>query len=153
MKYWLFKSEPTTYSIEHLKKDKRELWDGIRNYQARNFMMNDMAVGERILFYHSSCPAPGVYGEAKICQLAKPDPTQFEPNSPYYDPKSPADKPRWWCVTVEFVCQYARPVLLSALRQTPALAGLTILQRGNRLSITPVTSADFMCIAKMAKGK
>ncbi len=146
MKYWLFKSEPSTYSINHLQKDNCEFWDGIRNYQARNFMMNDMTVGDRIFFYHSSCPNPGIVGEATVAKLAEPDPTQFDPKSHYYDPKSSPDKPRWWCVSVAFVRQFPTILSLRAIREMPALADMLLLKRGNRLSITPVTKKDFMVI-------
>ncbi|MCB0319268.1 MAG: EVE domain-containing protein, partial [Bdellovibrionales bacterium] len=95
MKYWLFKSEPETYSIDKLKKEKSTLWDGVRNYQARNFMINDMQLGDLVLFYHSNANPPGIIGLAEISELAQPDPSQFNKSSPYYDPKSSIDKPRW----------------------------------------------------------
>ncbi len=143
MRHWLLKSEPGDYAIDDLARDRREWWTGVRNYQARNFMMNDMKKGDGVLFYHSSCPAPGVYGVAKICTAAAPDTTQFMPDSKYYDPKSTADKPRWFCVQVSFVKKLARPLLLSEIRNIPALAGMTLLRRGNRLSVMPVSAAEW----------
>lgn len=149
MKYWLFKSEPSTYSIDHLKADKQEWWDGIRNYQARNFMMNDMAVGDRILFYHSSCAQPAIVGIARVSAKAVPDETQFDPKSNYYDPKSKPDNPRWWNVQVAFVKKLKTPLTLTELRQHKALADMLILRSGNRLSITPVTSKQWDTIATL----
>ena len=96
------KSEPTTYSIDHLKKDKKTIWDGVRNYQARNFMMQDMKVGDTVLFYHSNAEPPGVSGVAKISKAAIPDPTQFDKKSKYFDPKATKEKPRWFCVEIAF---------------------------------------------------
>lgn len=149
MKYWLFKSEPSTYSIDHLKADKQEWWDGIRNYQARNFMMNDMAVGDRILFYHSSCAQPAIVGIARVSAKAIPDETQFDPKSNYYDPKSKPSNPRWWNVRVAFVKKLKQPLTLTELRQQKALADMLILRSGNRLSITPVTSKQWDTIATL----
>ena len=148
---WLFKSGPGAYSIDNLAHDRRELWDGIRNYQARNFMMHHMAVGDRVLFYHSSCAQPGVVGEATVCAPAVVDPTQFDPDSKYFDARSRRDKPRWWCVSVAFVSKLAHPVTLNALRATPALANLRILQRGNRLSITPLAKQEYDIIITMSR--
>lgn len=153
MAYWIFKSEPSTYSIAHLQADGREWWDGIRNYQARNFMLNDMKVGDSVFFYHSSCPQPGIYGTAKVCAAAIPDETQFDPKSNYYDAKSRPDNPRWWHVQVAFVKRFAHPVLLDELRRHEALADLQILQRGNRLSITPITRPHWTFINQTANAK
>ncbi|MGU9952223.1 MAG: EVE domain-containing protein [Gammaproteobacteria bacterium WSBS_2016_MAG_OTU1] len=147
MQHWLLKSEPGDYSIDDLKRDKRDWWTGIRNYQARNFMMNDMSIGDNVLFYHSSCPAPGVYGLAKVCAAAVADQTQFVPDSHYYDPKATADKPRWFCVQIKFVKKLGNPLLLSDIRQTPKLADMHILRRGNRLSITPISDAEWHYIS------
>lgn len=147
MRYWLLKSEPGDYSIDDLARDRRDLWTGIRNYQARNFMMQEMTRGDGVLFYHSSCPTPGVYGIARVSAAAKPDPTQFDRDSKYYDSKSSAQKPRWHCVQISFVAKLPAPVLLPALRANAALAKMRILQRGNRLSITPISAGEWRIIA------
>ena len=133
------KSEPDAYSIDDLQRDGREPWDGIRNYQARNMMRDDMRVGDEVLFYHSSCKVPGVVGIAKVASEPYPDPTQFDPDSKYHDPKSDPDDPRWILVDVRFDRKLARPVTLAALRDHPGLAGMTLLRKGNRLSIIPVS--------------
>ena len=143
MRRWLFKSEPGDYAIDDLARDRRDWWTGIRNYQARNFMIRDMHPGDDVLFYHSSCAAPGVYGTAKVCAAAAADATQFDPASKYYDAQSAVAQPRWQCVQIEFVKKLAVPVLLSEIRQMPELAGMQILRRGNRLSITPVAAAEW----------
>lgn len=153
MSRWLFKSEPGDYAIDDLARDRREWWTGIRNYQARNFMTRDMRLGDEVLFYHSSCAAPGVYGTAKVCAAAAPDMTQFDPDSKYYDSKATAEKPRWLCVQIEFVKKLAHPLLLAEIRQMPQLAGMQILRRGNRLSITPVAAAEWRCITGSQSAK
>lgn len=145
MQYWLMKSEPTEYSIDALKKDHSSSWFGVRNYQARNFMRDNMSVGDMVLFYHSSCPNPGVYGFAKVASAPHPDATQYVPGK-HFDPKSTVEKPIWVCVDVEFVAKLDQPYLLSEIRENPILAGMKILSRGNRLSITPVTEEEFRVI-------
>ena len=147
MRYWLLKSEPGDYAIDDLARDRRDWWTGIRNYQSRNFMMHDMTRGDGVLFYHSSCPAPGVYGIARVSAAARPDPTQFDHNSKYYDNKSSPQNPIWHCVQVAFVAKLSAPILLPALRANVALAKMRILQRGNRLSITPITASEWRIIA------
>src|SRR5580693_8268771 len=112
MKHWLMKTEPEVFSIDDLAKRKTSLWDGVRNYQARNFMMNDMRVGDTVLFYHSSCKVPAVVGLARVVSLAEPDVTQFDRKSPYYDAAASREKPRWFCVKVGFVEKFARVVTL-----------------------------------------
>lgn len=143
MRYWLFKSEPNAYSIDDLARDKREWWDGVRNYQARNFMRDDMRCGDGVLFYHSSCAAPGVVGEARVDALARPDVTQFDAKSPYYDAAATADKPRWWYVRVAFAAKYPRVVTLTELRADKHLSAMRLLSRGNRLSVMPVEAAEW----------
>ena len=138
MAYWLMKSEPDAYSIDDLEKDGTEPWDGIRNYQARNMMRDDMKVGDKIFFYHSSCKVPAVVGIAKVVSKPYPDPTQFDPKEKYYDPKSKKEDPRWILVDVAFVRKTKREIPLSALKQHPALSDFRLNQRGNRLSIFPV---------------
>lgn len=146
MAYWLFKSEPNTYSIDDFAADRSDWWDGIRNYQARNFMRDAMQVGDGVLFYHSSCPQPAVVGVAQVSRPAKPDASQYDREHPYYDPRVPADKPRWWYVQITFVGKFSKAVALSALRQHPDLADMHILRRGNRLSITPVSESEWNII-------
>jgi predicted RNA-binding protein with PUA-like domain len=153
MRYWLMKSEPDEFSIDDLvaAPGQTTSWFGVRNYQARNYM-RDMEVGERAFFYHSSCPEPGVAGIVEIASLAHPDVTQFDPKSPYYDAKSPRDAPRWWNVDVKLV-EKTPLVPLAELRDDPALAGMVTLKRGNRLSITPVTPAEWKRVVTLAKRK
>jgi len=132
------KSEPDAYSIDDLERDGTESWDGIRNYQARNFMRDDMRIGDEVLFYHSSCAEPAVVGIARVASKPYPDPTQFDPDSKYYDEKSKPDDPRWLLVDIGFVRKLARPIPLGELKAHPALAEFRLNQRGNRLSIFPV---------------
>jgi predicted RNA-binding protein with PUA-like domain len=147
MRYWLMKSEPDEVSIDDLAAapGKTIAWFGVRNYQARNYMRDDMKLGDRVLFYHSSCAEPGVAGIAKVSRLAYPDATQFERGGKYHDPKATPAAPRWFNVDVTLV-KKTRLVPLAELRAHPELASLRILQRGNRLSITPVTSAEWKYI-------
>jgi len=145
MKRWLMKSEPGDYSISDLERDGTEPWTGIRNYQARNFMMRDMRVGDGVLFYHSSCEEPGIVGIAEVCSGAHPDLTALDPEDKYYDPKSDPAAPRWHCVDVAFV-RKTRLMGLQEMRGHPQLAGMAVLRRGNRLSITPVSAAEWRFI-------
>lgn len=149
--YWLMKSEPDVFSIDDLKNrpEQMELWDGVRNYQARNFMMNDMKVGDLILFYHSNAEPSGVAGIAKVAKPAAVDPLQFDKKSEYYDAKSTKDKPRWYCVTVQFVKKFERLIPLSEIKEKKELSQMFLVQKGSRLSITPVTSEEFEFIQKM----
>ena len=146
--YWLMKSEPSECSIDDLARAKAQTvpWFGVRNYQARNYMRDDMRVGDGVLFYHSSCPQPGIAGVAEVVSAAYPDATQFDPKSPYFDPKSTPEAPRWLNVDVKLRSR-ERLIGLDKLRAEPRLATMRVLQRGNRLSITPVTSAEwrFIC--------
>ena len=146
---WLVKSEPTEYSIDDLARDGRDWWTGVRNYQARNFMRDEMAVGDSAFFYHSSCAAPGVVGIAKISAPAKPDPTQFDPQSEYFDPRSDPGDPRWFCAQIEFARKIG-PASLARLRACAALSTMIILRRGNRLSITPVTGDEWRAVCRLA---
>ena len=151
MKYWLMKSEPDECSIDDVLAAPKKItpWSGVRNYQARNFMRDDMRVGDRVLFYHSSCPEPGVAGVAKVSRRAYPDATQFDRKSKYHDPKSAPAAPRWYNVDVTFA-KKTRLVTLAELRAHPELASLRVLQRGNRLSITPVTPEEYAFIVELA---
>jgi predicted RNA-binding protein with PUA-like domain len=145
--YWLMKSEPDEYSIDDLERDGRSSWFGVRNYQARNFMRDQMRVGELAFFYHSSCPEPGIAGICRVASEAKPDASQFDPKGEYFEPKATRERPIWFCVDVEFVERFPL-VSLAALRAAPELAGMTILKRGNRLSITPVTEAEWRFVTE-----
>ena len=149
MRFWLMKSEPDEASIDDLAAaPKRTLpWTGVRNYQARNFMRDMMGIGDGVLFYHSSCPEPGIAGIAEVVSDAYPDPTQFDPKSPYYDAKSTRETPRWMLVDVCFVKKIPL-VSLAQLREHPELAGMRVLAKGNRLSITPVTEDEWRFITK-----
>lgn len=138
MKYWLMKSEPSVYGIADLERDRETIWDGVRNYQARNFLRT-MQVGDLAFFYHSNTAPPGIVGLMRITQSQVDDPTQFNPNSPYYDAKSTPDQPRWQTVKVEYVLQFSEPVTLDTLKQTFAEEELWVVRRGNRLSVMPVT--------------
>ncbi|WP_445289589.1 EVE domain-containing protein [Variovorax atrisoli] len=148
--YWLMKSEPDEVSIEDAlaAPDATVAWTGVRNYQARNFMRDGMKVGDGVLFYHSSCPEPGIAGIARVASGIKPDPTQFDPKSPYYDAASKKDDPRWLLVDVQAL-RKTRLLALPELRARPELAELVVLRKGNRLSITPVEPAHWKIIEKM----
>ena len=139
MNYWLMKSEPDAYSIDDLERDGREMWDGIRNYQARNMMRDDMKIGDEVFFYHSNCKEPGIVGIARVVSKPYPDPTQFDSKSKYYDPKSDPEDPRWCLVDVEFVRKTERNVTLSEIKSAKGLDGLILTRKGNRLSIMPVS--------------
>jgi predicted RNA-binding protein with PUA-like domain len=151
MNYWLMKSEPDVFSFEDLKKrpNKTEPWNGVRNYQARNFMRNDMKVDDLILFYHSSCDVPGVAGIARVSSASYPDQTQFNPKSEYFDQKATKENPRWFLVDVKFESELKRFISLEELKGHKVLAGMKLLQRGNRLSILPVTQEEFEFIRKL----
>jgi predicted RNA-binding protein with PUA-like domain len=142
--YWLLKSEPSTFSYDDLVRVKREGWDGVRNFEARNHM-RAMRVGDRAIFYHSNAKPPGAAGICKIVRAAEPDPTQFDPASPYHDPTSDPDDPRWDWVTVAPV-RRLRLVPLDELREIPAMAGSRLLAKGSRLSVLPLSDAEFEAI-------
>lgn len=152
MKYWLFKSEPSTFSIDALAAAKQQTthWDGVRNYQARNFMRDEMQVGDLGFFYHSNCADLGIVGTVKIVKTAYPDFTAWEPGNDHFDAASTPDKPRWFMVDVKLEERFTRVVTLEELKQTAALRDLQILRKGNRLSITPVTAAQWRVIHAMA---
>lgn len=149
MKYWLMKSEPDVYSIETLAKDKTTWWEGVRNYQARNYMTADMQAGDLVLFYHSNAEPPGIAGIAKISKSAVPDQSQFDKKSESYDPKATPQNPRWFCVQVAYVSKFAQFVSLPALRENKPLAEMLVLQKGSRLSIQPVQKKHFDLIQKL----
>ena len=153
MRYWLMKSEPADVSIDDLAAMPRQTvpWYGVRNYQARNFMRDQMQVGDEVFFYHSSCPEPGIAGLAKVAKLAYPDETQFDPKSKYYDPKATRETPRWFNVDVKYV-KKTRLVGIQELREQKALTNMRLLQKGNRLSITPVDPKEWQFIVKRLMG-
>jgi predicted RNA-binding protein with PUA-like domain len=154
MRYWLMKSEPDEFSIDDLAAapGKSVAWFGVRNYQARNFMRDQMKVGDLVFFYHSSCPQPGIAGLASVSKLAYPDATQFQKNSKYFDPKATSQSPRWFNVDVTLK-KKTRLVSLEELHRHPALANMRVLQRGNRLAITPVDPAEWEYILALMKKK
>jgi predicted RNA-binding protein with PUA-like domain len=148
-KYWLIKSEPETYGIDHLKKDGSTAWEGVRNFQARNFIRDEMQSGDGVLFYHSSCAVPGVYGFAKVSSNPYPDKSQFDTKGRYFEPKATIEKPTWYAVDIAFVKKLAEPIPLFALRANKKLSGMKLLQPGSRLSVTPVTKKEFEEIEKL----
>lgn len=152
MRYWLMKSEPDEFSIDDLATAPNQSipWFGVRNWQARNFMRQQMQLGDQVFFYHSSCPEPGIAGLTMVCHLAYPDASQFDPDSPYYDPKSRPERPRWYNVEVKFL-EKTRLMSLREMRSYPELAAMRVLQRGNRLSITPVDPAHWQFILARLK--
>ena len=153
MKHWLMKSEPDVYGIDHLLAEPQSTdhWDGIRNYQARNFMRDGMRVGDHAFFYHSSCAEPGIVGTMIIVRNAYPDPTQFDPGAKYYDAKSDPDDPRWLMVDVRFERKFEQALTLRMLRAQSRLKNMRLLQRGNRLSIMPVTRGEWNYILKLSE--
>ncbi len=152
MKYWLMKSEPDCFSIDDLaaEKNKTTHWDGVRNYQARNFMRDDMKAGHQVLFYHSNAKPPGVAGVAKIAKESYPDFTAFDPQDKHFDPKSKHETPRWFMVDIKFEKKFKRFVSLDELRTVKSLEGMVLLQKGSRLSVQPVTQKQFDTICKLA---
>jgi predicted RNA-binding protein with PUA-like domain len=147
MRYWLMKSEPSEYSIDDLVRDGTVPWFGVRNYQARNFMRDQMRVGDGVLFYHSTCAEPGVAGLAEVGSAAYPDESQFEVGGKYHDPKAGRDQPRWFNVDVKLV-RKTRLMSLAEMREAPKLARMRVLAKGNRLSITPVDPDEWAFIVK-----
>ena len=150
--YWLMKSEPSTFSIDDLKRspDQTTYWDGVRNYQARNFMRS-MAVGDQVLFYHSNADPPAVVGIAKVVKTAYPDSTQFNRKDKHYDPKSNPSRPLWDMVDIKYVRTFSRPLTLDELRRESALKGMVLLQKGSRLSVQPVSRLEWKHIMNLAE--
>ncbi len=149
MNYWLMKTEPEDFSIDHLARRKREPWTGVRNYQARNFMRDGMRDGDEVFIYHSNCAEPGIAGIARVVDQAYPDPTQFKRASKYFDPKSTLDAPRWWMVDVAFVRKLVRHIPLTELKAQPELEGMPLLARGSRLSVQPVAKSFWRFILSL----
>jgi predicted RNA-binding protein with PUA-like domain len=152
MNYWLMKSEPDTYSIDDLKAEpkKTDHWDGIRNYQARNFMRDEMKKGDAVFFYHSNCDEPGIVGIAEVAKEAYPDHTAFDPKQKYFDAKSDPENPRWLMVDIRYKRKFKSTVSLKQLKANPALADMRVVQKGMRLSIMPVTQYEWDTVLTMA---
>lgn len=148
-RHWLMKSEPSVFSIDDLERAGTTSWEGVRNYQARNLLRDEVKPGDAVLFYHSSAEPSGVAGIARVARGAYPDPTQFDRKSPYHDADSPRDAPRWLTVDVAFVRKLPRVVTLAELKANPALAKMVVTQRGSRLSVQPVTPAEYAAVLAM----
>jgi predicted RNA-binding protein with PUA-like domain len=147
------KSEPDCYSIDDQEKDGTNLWEGCRNYTVRNFFRDSMKIGDQAFFYHSSCEVPGIVGVIECVSDAYPDPTQFDPKSDYYDPKSTKENPRWLTRDMKFVKKLPRIVTLAELKETPGLESMAVVQRGQRLSVMPVTDAEWKIVSSLADRK
>ncbi len=150
-RYWLMKCEPEAYSIDDLERDGRTSWEGVRNYQARNFMRDDMKVGDGVLFYASNADPSGVTGIAEIVREGYPDYMAFDRKHKYFDPKSDPEKPTWYMVDVGFVARFKEIITLAALKETPGLEKMMVTQKGSRLSVQPVTKSEFDIVVKRGK--
>ncbi len=151
MKYWLMKCEPDTYSIDDLKKDKKTYWDGVRNYQARNFLRDSIQVGDGVLFYHSNAEPSGVAGVAKVCKAGYPDFTAWDKKDIHYDPKSSESKPQWYMVDVAFEEKFKHFIPLDEIKANPALKDMLVIKRGMRLSVQPVEKKHFDVVCAMGR--
>jgi predicted RNA-binding protein with PUA-like domain len=150
-RYWLMKSEPDVFSIDDLERTGVDCWDGVRNYQARNFMRDHMKVGDGVLFYHSNAKPPGVAGLASVARTAYPDPTAFDPGSHYFDPDSDPQDPRWLMVDISFEEKFPAVLPLSVLQTTPGLQDMMVTKKGMRLSVQPVTPAEWKIVVKLGR--
>lgn len=152
MKYWLMKTEPDVFSIDNLIQAPHQTthWDGVRNYQARNYMRDEMSVGDGVLVYHSNAEPSAIVGTATIAKAAYPDWTAWDPADPHFDPKTDPQNPRWFMVDIQFESKFARQLPLAELRTVAALEGMVLLQKGSRLSVQPVTKKQFTTIVKLA---
>ncbi|MDH7605859.1 MAG: EVE domain-containing protein [Melioribacter sp.] len=155
MKYWLMKSEPEVFSIDDLAKSKNQttFWDGVRNYQARNFMRDEMKIGDKVIFYHSNTEPPAAVGICEVVKEAYPDFTAFDPKSKYYDPKSKKENPTWFMVDIKLLKKFDRPVHLEEIKKNPKLKNMKLVQKGNRLSVMPITKEEFNEIVYMSNKK
>ena len=153
MAYWLFKTEPDAFSIDDLanRPQQTEPWDGVRNYQARNFLRDDIALGDKVFIYHSSCKTVGIAGVAEVVKAGYPDTTQFDPESKYYDPKSSETNPRWFRVDVKFVEKFPSVIPLSTIKSMPNITELGVVKKGSRLSIMPVVENEWQQLCAVAK--
>lgn len=147
------KTEPDVFSIDDLEKNKTSLWEGVRNYQARNFMLNDMQIGDKILFYHSNAKPSGIAGLANVSKTALPDPTQFDKNSEYFDPKATEEKPIWFCTEIKFIAKFNNFITLNDLKKDKHLTKMLVVKKGSRLSIQPVLQTEFDYICHLAHDK
>jgi predicted RNA-binding protein with PUA-like domain len=150
MKCWLMKSEPEVFSIDDLAREGKTSWEGVRNYQARNFMRDEMRVGDRVLYYHSNAEPTGVAGLARVARTGYPDPTACDPASDYFDPKASDDDPRWFMVDIEFEERFPRVITLDELRAAPGLEKMLVINK-SRLSVQPVTDAEFEIVVKLGR--
>ncbi len=155
MAYWLFKTEPETFSIDDLasRANQTEPWEGVRNYQARNFLRDDVKVGDKVFIYHSSCKRVGIAGVARVVKAGYPDPVQFDPESPYFDPKSTEDTPRWFRVDVKFVEAFSEVLPLKAIKAMPDITEIGLVKKGHRLSVMPVTQGEWDRIYQAGVGR
>ncbi len=152
-RYWLMKSEPNAYSIDDLQRDGVTYWDGVRNYQARNFMRDDMRIGDKVIFYHSNTKPPAAVGVAEIVRESYPDFTAFDPSELHFDPKSNEEKPIWFMVDIKFIEKFERAVPLQEMKENPKLRNMKLVQRGNRLSVMPMSKEEFNEVLRMGKNK
>lgn len=152
-RYWLLKSEPGTYSIDDLERDGTTSWEGVRNYQARNFLRDDARVGDLVLFHHSNADPVGVAGIAKVVRAGYPDPFQFDKRNKYFDPKSKPESPTWITIDVGFVEKFADVVSLATLKSMPGLENMVVTQRGSRLSVQPVTTDEFEIVRRLGRSR
>ena len=154
-KYWLLKTEPTSYSIQDLAAEKKQttFWDGVRNYQARNYMRDEMKIGDKVLFYHSNADPPAIAGVARIVRESYPDHTSWDRGNKHFDPKSTAQNPRWYMVAIKLEQIFAEPLPLDDLRSVAALEAMELLRKGSRLSVQPVRKAEFDIVLKLANRK
>lgn len=148
--YWLIKSEPGAYSIDDLKRDKKTPWSGVRNFQARNFMRDQMKIGDLALFYHSSVNPPGIVGVAKVASAPYPDPTQFDPQSPYFDPRATKNRPVWYVVDFSFIKKFKQEIALPELKASKSFSDMLVTQKSSRLSIQPVSEKHFKKILELS---
>ena len=151
--YWLFKSEPGAYSIDDLVKDKTTFWDGVRNYQVRNMLRDDVQVGDRVLFYHSNAKPMAVVGTAKVIEPGYPDHTAFDPKDKHYDPKSKADNPTWFMVDISIIQKFDTPVTRDDLKADKVASNMAVMRKGSRLSIVPVTEEEWQEVHRLAGAK
>ena len=153
MNFWLFKTEPDVFGIDHLQAcpNQTEMWDGVRNYQARNFLRDQVKLGDLVFIYHSSCKNIGIAGMAEVVREAYPDPTQFNPESKYFDPKSSPEKPRWVALDIRFKQKFADVLALKTIKQIPQITELGLVKKGHRLSIMPVTAEEWQVLLQYVK--
>ena len=152
MNYWLMKSEPDVFGIDDLasRPDKTEPWDGVRNYQARNMMRDDMKIGDKVFFYHSNCDVPGIVGTAEVVKEGYPDHTAQDPECKYYDPKATEDNPRWFMVDIKFIEKFSATISLQTLKTLPELEGMPLVRKGNRLSVMPIEEEHWNTVMSLA---